>query len=143
MQTDPVTAATRYRQALDLVLKADILHKARQIASQALGITFNKAEGGQISVQSGYGLNTNRPFVTIGIANPTESANPIVQLVSSQARQIALQILEAADAADADGFILTWLGNGVADLNAEQAAALLADFRAYRDRLRGAEGEQT
>jgi len=37
----------------------------------------------------------------------------------------------------ADGFILNWLGNGTADLNAPQAAALLIEFRAYRERLRG------
>lgn len=138
MQTDPVTAATRYRQALESILKADILHKARQIASQALNITFSKAEGGQISVESGY---SGRPFVTLGIANPTESANPIVQLSSQQARQIGLQILEAADAADADGFLVTFAQKHLG-ASMEHAAGLLNAFRDYRNELRG-EGEQT
>jgi len=139
MKTDPISAAHAYRQALQAVLKATVLHQARQIAQQALDITFTPAEGGHISVTSGYGHNTKRPFVTLGIANPTESANPIVQMSSSEARRQALYILEAADAADSDGFVLSWLGDGPANLSEQQAAVLLNDFRAYRERLRGKE----
>jgi len=138
MQTDPISAAAYYRRALEAILKAPVLHKARQIAASVLEITFTPAEGGHMSISSGY---SGRPFVTIGIANPTDSANPIVQMSSQEARRQALYILRAADAAEADGFVLTWLSN-VADLNEPQGAALLSEFRAYREQLRGAAEEE-
>jgi hypothetical protein len=140
MKTDPISAATHYRQALRAILKCTTAQETRKIAASVLEITFTPAEEGHISVDGGYGSNTKRPFVTLGIANPTESANPIVQLSIDQAREIAMQLLGAADRAISDGFVLTWLGEAVTELNEEQAGVLLADFRAYRDRLRGAQG---
>lgn len=134
MKADPISAAHAYRQALQAVMKAQTLHEARQRASKALDVTFDKPEDTHISVGSGYGHNTNQPFVTIGIANPTESANPIVQLPTDEARRQALTILEAADAAESDGFLITWLGNQ--DLSLGQLATLLADFRAWREQWR-------
>lgn len=140
MQTDPISAAHAYRMALEAVMQARVLHEARQAAQHALDITFTKPEPGQISVASGYGQNTKQPFVTIGIANPTESANPTVQLVVETARQIAMQILEASDAAESDGFIVKWL-TSAAGLAPGQVGALLAEFRAYRERRRGQQPE--
>jgi len=129
MQTDPISAAHAYRQALTDVLHAADLHLARQFASHALEIAFKAAESDTIGVTSGFGRNTQTPFVTVAISSPA------VQMPASQARQIALQILEAADAAESDGFILSWIA-GRAALSEQQAATLLGDFRAYRERLR-------
>jgi len=140
MKTDPISAATHYRQALQAILHATTMQEMRKIAARVLEVTFTRAEGGHMGVEGGY---SGRPFVTIHIANPTESANPFVQMSSQEARQQALYILEAADASESDGFLLTWLGSGTGDLSEPQAAALLADFRAYRERLRGATEEES
>jgi hypothetical protein len=135
MKTDPISAAHAYRLAFDRILRATTLQDARKIAADALKITFDSPEPGVLSVSSGYGQNTKQPFVTLALASPVETANPAAQLLTSQAREIAMQILEAADAAESDGFVVGWLGD-VADLNEAQAAALLQEFRAYRDARR-------
>lgn len=135
MKTDPISAAHAYRQLFDRILKATTLQEAQKHAASALEITFDRPEPGVLSVSSGFGQNTKQPFVTIALANPTETANPAVQLLTDQARQISMQILEAADAAESDGFVVGWLSD-VADLSEAQAAALLQEFRAYRDARR-------
>jgi hypothetical protein len=131
MKTNPITAAQAYRQALDLVMKASTLHQARQTAAAALEVTFTAPESDQIDVGSGFGQKTRTPFVTIAMSSLA------VQLASTQAREIGHQILEAADAADSDGFVVTFamkrLGTSM-----EESAQLLSEFRAYRDQLRGA-----
>jgi hypothetical protein len=132
--TDPISAAVGYRMALERIMKARVLHEARQIASKALAIQFDRPTGSHVSVASGYGHNTKEPFVTVGIANPTESANPVVQIATYDARKIAMHILEAADAAESDAFLVGWLGGQ--SLTEAQVAALLNDFRQYRERRR-------
>jgi hypothetical protein len=140
MQTDPISAAHVYRQALQQVLKAKVLHEARQAAAKALDITFDRPTESHISVASGYGHNTNEPFVTLSIANPAETANPTVQLRAEIAQQIAHDILDAADAAISDAFLVGWLSTGM-DVTERQAASLLNDFRAYRE-SRGKDREE-
>ena len=135
MKTDTISAAYAYRLALQRVLKAKALHEARQAAVQALDISFDAPSEAHISVASGFGFATQQPFVTLSIANPRESANPTVQLVAEQARAIAMQILDAADAAVADGFLVGWVSTGM-DVTERQAASLLNDFRVYRDKRR-------
>lgn len=135
-QTDPISAAHAYRTALRRILNVQTLHEARKIASQAIEITFHPPEPGILHTSSGFGHNTRQPFVEIGLANPTESANPMIQVSAAQARQFALQILEAADAAESDGFVLTWLSE-TAELSEGQGAQVLQEFRAYREKLRG------
>jgi hypothetical protein len=135
VKTDPISAAHAYRMALIRILEATTIQDVRKRANAALDITFDKPESGVLSVSSGYGQNTKQPFVTIALASPVETANPAVQLLTSQAREIAMQILEAADAAESDGFVVGWLTD-VADLSEAQAAALLQEFRAYRDARR-------
>lgn len=138
MNTDPISAAAAYRMALERIMRAKVFHEARQIASSALEIHFTRPEEGTVSVASGFGQNTRQPFVTLGMANPQEVANPAIQMTTTDARRIAMQILEAADAAESDGFIVSWLGDK-AELNDPQLAALLSEFREYRARLRGEE----
>lgn len=135
MQTDPISAAHGYVLALRRVLKAQTLHEARKAASGALEITFTPPEEAHIGVASGFGHNTKQPFVTFSLANPTESANPTIQMTTQEARQIAIQILEAADAAESDGFLIGWLQEGT-DISDAQLGRLIAEFRAYRARLR-------
>lgn len=136
MKTDPISAAAGYRMALERVLRAQGPHEMRQIASRALeSITFDKPEPGMLSVSSGWGHNTQQPYVTIALASPVETANPAVQLVSDQARQIAFQILEAAEAAEQDGFLVSFATQRIG-VPIEQAGALLVEFRAWREARR-------
>jgi len=138
MQTDPISAAVTYRLALEAITKAPSLTAAVKAAERALQYTFNRPEEGQIGIDSGYGHNTKTPFVTFSLANPSESANPTIQMTSAQARQQAHYILEAADAAESDGFLVEWLRDK-ADLNDGQLGAMLAEFRLFREQHRGTE----
>lgn len=129
MQTDPISAAAGYRMALERVMQAQSLQAAQKHARTALEITFKRPEAEEIHVSSGIGANTGAAYVTLALSAPA------VQLLASQARAIALQILEAAEAAESDLFLVRF----AAEIGgAEQAtsAHMLADFRAFRARLR-------
>ena len=54
------------------------------------------------------------------------------QLTAVEARAHALRILEAAEAAETDLFLVTW-ATEVVGLKMEQAVTLLRDFRKRRD----------
>ena len=136
MKTDPISAATAYRMALEQIARAPSLASAVSAAQHALTVIFGKPEEATLSISSGYGYATKEPFVTFSLANPSESANPTIQMTAAQARTQAYYILEAADAADSDGFIVEWL-RGTANLNENQVGSLLADFRTFREQHRG------
>lgn len=137
MKTDPISAATAYRMALERIAKAPSLAAAVREAQKALAITFTPPEEGHISITSGYGHATKQPFVLFALANPSESANPHIQMTAAEARVQAHIILEAADAAESDGFLVEWLTTGTGKASDQQLAVFLADFRAYREKLRG------
>ena len=135
MKTDPISAAIAYRMALDTIRKAGSLATAVRIAERALEHTFTRPEEGQISIQSGYGHTTKQAFVTFSLANPSESANPTIQMTSAQARIQAHVILAAADAADTDAFLVEWMR--AAEFEDGAVGALLTEFRQWRDAKRG------
>ena len=54
------------------------------------------------------------------------------QLTAAEARAHALRVLEAAEAAETDLFLVTWAPE-VVGLKMEQAVTLLRDFRKRRD----------
>ena len=132
MQTDPISAAAGYRMALERIKQARSLQEARQHAREALEITFKRPAAEEIHVSSGLGGATGAAFVTVAMSAPA------VQLVTAQARAVALQILEAADAAESDAFLVHFAAELLGEAPAA-AASLLADFRAFRQRLRQAE----
>ncbi len=90
---------------------------------------------GQIHVCSGFGHNTQQPFVEIAFAQPTTT----LQLTSTEARDLALNILQAAEGAESDGFITTFFTREM-ELTQQQAAGLLFHFRKYRESLGGPAG---
>lgn len=135
MQTDPISAAKAYQIALRRVLAVQTLHQARQLAANALDITFTPPSESMVSIGSGYGLATKQPFVTFSMANPAETANPTLQVTSDQARDLAFQILEAADAADSDGFLVEFMQQA-GQLSENEAGRLLTEFRQWRDQRR-------
>ena len=102
----------------------------------------------RIGVSGIFGLQTRLPLVQVEI--PLAATTPIVergpdgapgpkdgviglQLRPDEARSLALNLLEGAEAALGDGFLLTFLGREVG-LSLEQLAPLLLKFRGYRTR---------
>jgi hypothetical protein len=99
----------------------------------------------KINVESGYGFNTRKPFVQVVI--PRSARAPVMrrgpdgpvedkdvfglQMSPAEAHALALNILEAAEAALGDGFLLTFLESEVG-LPLEQLAPILVKFRGYR-----------
>jgi hypothetical protein len=81
------------------------------------------------TVSSGYGGNTRRPFVEI-VAPKLR-----VTMSSAEARALALNILEAGMAAEADGLIVEFFTKEM-ETTQEHAAVLLMKFREYRKRWR-------
>src|SRR5262245_43857143 len=103
MQTDPISAATAYRQALEHIVAAKSLHGAVRRATDVLKlVTFAPPSEEQISISSGYGGNTHRPFVTLA------TTTPAIQMDTATARSIAQQLLEAAQSAESDEFLFVF-----------------------------------
>jgi hypothetical protein len=86
-----------------------------------------------ILVSSGYGGNTREPFVEIKMDYPKD--HPL-QIHPDEARQLAMNLLEAAEAADTDSFLFEFVSK---DLNTgdKAAAGILMEYRKFRDERRG------
>jgi hypothetical protein len=86
----------------------------------------------RVNVSSGYGANTKRPFVAVQIGDRKP-----YQWSPDEARRVAALLLECADAAEGDAFIVEWFTEKVG-LELTQVGALLSDFRASREKHRDA-----
>lgn len=87
---------------------------------------------GSIAVASLYSSKTQEPLVEVHIDfSPT-------QLTPGKAREIALMLLEAADAAESDAVLMGYVqsANGLG-LDMVNASKLLVRFRQYREQQRG------
>lgn len=84
------------------------------------------------AVSTGFGANTQQPYVQVLI----EAADWMTQMPPEAARELALNLLTAAESADGDGFLMSFFKErlGVTDVN--QRAGVLIDFREYREALR-------
>jgi hypothetical protein len=101
----------------------------------------------KIGCESIYGYNTRQPAVQVTI--PRAARAPImrrgpdgpiedrdvfgVQLSPAEARDLALNLLESAEAALGDGFVMDFFQREM-DLTLEQAAPLMLKLRGYRQR---------
>jgi len=79
-----------------------------------------------ITSSSGYGYNTKQPFVNLLVGD----RKPI-QLSPDEARSVARQLTEAAEAAEQDAFLVEWGTEALGD--ERTAAALLMQFRKWRE----------
>jgi len=86
-----------------------------------------------ILVSSGYGGNTREPFVEIKMDYPKD--HPL-QLHPDEARDLAMNLLQAADAADSDEFIFLFFSNIMGGSDGAGAKSLI-EFRKFRDERRG------
>lgn len=73
------------------------------------------------------GVNRNgEPFIQLILG-----VNVIAQMDLTQAREHALAVLESAEAAEQDAFLVAWVREHMS-LEPHVAAGLLQDFRAFR-----------
>lgn len=76
-------------------------------------------------VNSGYGMGSKAPFV-----NLTFPGGEVVQMSPDEAREIALNLLQAAQASITDAFIVEWTQQKL-NLGLDKAAVLLNDYRTW------------
>lgn len=86
-------------------------------------------EGVVFEVSSGFGHNTQAPYVQVLI----KRADWMTQMPPAKARDLAFNLLQAADAAESDGFLIGFLQKtiGVKDMSA--IVSVLVQFREYRE----------
>lgn len=94
-------------------------------------------QGISFECSSGFGHNTQAPYVQVLIAK----ADWMTQMSPADARRVAMNLLQCADAAESDGFLVGFLKRiiGVEDMRA--IATMLVQFREYRESQRQ-EGNQ-
>jgi hypothetical protein len=85
----------------------------------------------QIQIETIYGAISRKPFVTF------KWGNMAGQLTPNEARAHALAILEAADAAESDAFIVKFLDDHL-DAPPEASLVAMSEFRQFREANRDA-----
>lgn len=86
-----------------------------------------------ITVTSGFGHNTQQPFVEMTIRR----ADWTTQMKPATARQLALSLFAAADAAESDGFLVGFFQKEIGIEDMRMIAGLLVQFREYREKQQG------
>lgn len=85
-----------------------------------------------IKVTSGYGGNTRQPFVAI----ETDKLKEPLQLSPEEARDLAQNLLQCAEASEQDAFIVEFHSGfieGTPDEKRAVGASMLIEFRKWRD----------
>lgn len=82
-----------------------------------------------IMVTSGFGHNTQQPYVQVLI----HKADWSTQMPPATARELAFNLLQCADAAESDGFLVTFLRNVIGSDQPSVLASILIQFRKYRE----------
>lgn len=88
-------------------------------------------EEGMLYAESMFGFNSRKPIVRISYGITFE-----VQVSPAEARHFAQSILEAAEGAETDAFMVNFMQTKVGFNEDQQIAAFMADFRKERDAAR-------
>lgn len=88
-----------------------------------------------ITVTSGFGHNTRQPFVQMLIFR----ADWMTQMSPAKARELALNLMACADAAESDGFLVGFLQTVIGVDDMSKIADVLSHFREYREAHRAVE----
>lgn len=129
-------AAAARQSIFGFGLDWDALEPAEHAAWSAVGmavlaqLTAPGNQRGQIAVASLISARSGEPMVDLRIA-----ISPL-QIAPGKAREIALLLLEAADAAESDAALNEFAKESMG-LEDAQAAALIVHLRAQRERRRG------
>jgi hypothetical protein len=103
----------------------------RDVGQAVMDVIVDKGDRrGEFSVSSIYGYATQQPYVNIEV-----SVSPM-QCSPAKAREMALFLLECADASESDAVLIGY-AKDVLDLDERGAAQLLQQFRQYREKQRG------
>jgi hypothetical protein len=94
-----------------------------------------KKEPGTMMHQTGVN-KAGEPFVQLLLCQPGKPDQFIAQLSPQECRDHALAILEAAEAAEQDAFLVDF-GRTEMKMSLEEAGAILLAFRAYREKTTG------
>lgn len=76
-----------------------------------------------------YGTHSRKGYVELAFPAPTMLITP------GEARSYAASILEAAEAAETDEFLMSWLDQVVGS-DLQSSVKLLIEFRVWRDKMR-------
>lgn len=90
-------------------------------------------EGITFEVSSGFGHNTQMPYVQVLIPK----ADWMTQMSPADARRVAFNLLACADAAESDGFLVGFFRDHIGLDKASHVAGLLMEFREYREKQQG------
>lgn len=85
-------------------------------------------EGVVFEVSSGFGHNTQAPYVQVLI----KKADWMTQMSPADARNLAHNLLACADAAESDSFLIGFLRKTVGVKDMRAIATILVQFREYR-----------
>lgn len=88
------------------------------------------ADNSMMLVKSGYGWNTQKPFVEL----ESSHLDKPLQMSPAEARGVGINLFEAADSAESEAFLIHFF-KGM-DLNKNVVGSLLMDFRKFRDEHR-------
>ena len=95
----------------------------------AVMTALRNSAGNSIHVESTFGSKTRQPFVTVSWGES------IAQLDPDTARQLAIDLLEAAEASISDAFLIEWLQTRVNVTDQNIQGQLLAELRKFRREL--------
>lgn len=84
----------------------------------------------KIVVTSIYGHNTKKPIVEMRLPKDKHGPSRLVQLSVPEARDLALNILQGAEAAIQDGFLVEYFR--LMDIDERGIAKMLSDYRIMR-----------
>lgn len=84
-------------------------------------------------ITAGFGARERQPYVEVLI----EAANWMTQMSPATARELAANLWEAAERAEGDGFLVTYIQQRVGVVDDRAIAAVLSEFREYREAQRG------
>lgn len=81
---------------------------------------------GKFWALSGLGMNTKVPYVSL------RHEDFILQVSPKEAREIASNILQCAEAAEQDQFLFEWVKQAI-KVNDQAAAVILKEYRDFRE----------
>jgi hypothetical protein len=83
----------------------------------------------KVEVASIYGMLSKQPLVEVRVSKGNDFS--LIQWTPQEARRHALQVFEAAEASEQDGFLVSFITERVGG-SARDAGRMLQEFRAYR-----------
>lgn len=105
----------------------------RTIGAAVMDVIVAKSDRrGEFAVSSIYGYASQKPYVNIEVSMSPMQCSP------AKAREMALMLLESADASESDAVLIGY-AKDVLDLDERGAAQLLQQFRQYREKQIGTE----